>query len=187
MAVYWSYWGPGNFLHLCDIAVIVSCVGIGTSNSLLISSQAIGTLLVNLLWGVDAGGRVFLGRHLLGGTDYLFDAQYPLWIRLLTLFHLVSPPLLLWALHRIGYDRRGFLLQSAITAAVFTMTRWTPADLNINFAFRDPFFRRAWGPAPVHVAVSTLFLIIVAYLPTHLFLQRVFPPPARSEASRARD
>lgn len=187
MTVYWWYWGPGNFLRLCDVAVIVSCIGLWTSNSLLISSQAVGTLLVNLLWALDAGGRFFFGRHPIGGTEYLFDLRYPLWIRLLTLFHLVSPPLLLWALHRVGYSRRGWLLQSAITVAAFAATRWTSPELNINFAFRDPFFRRAWGAAPVHIAVSALFLVVVAYLPTHLFLRHVFPPPASSEAIRAGD
>src|SRR5579872_1805286 len=84
---YWRTWGPSNFLQLCDIAVVLTCVGIWTGSSLLISSQAISSLLIDVLWMFDAGGRLISGRHLIGGTEYLFDSQYPLWVRLLSLFH----------------------------------------------------------------------------------------------------
>jgi hypothetical protein len=89
------------------------------------------------------------------------------------------PPLLLWALHRSGYDRRGWALQSAIALPVFIASRFaSPAD-NINFAFTDPLFHRAWRPAPVYIAVIFLLTVFAAYLPTHLLLKRLFPPPQR--------
>ncbi len=174
---YWRVWGPVNFLFLCDIAAGLTCIGLWTSNSLLLSSQAISSLLIDFAWGLDVAWRLFFGRHLIGGTEYLFDARFPLWVRLLSLFHLFLPFLLLWALHRVGYNRRGWALQSAIAPIVLVLTRIasTP-EKNINFAFTDPFFHRAWGPAPVHLAVTSLFLICVVYLPTHLLLSRMFPP-----------
>jgi hypothetical protein len=174
---YWHTWGAANFLHLCDIAVILTCLGVWTSNTLLISSQAVGSLLVDAVWALDAGWRLFLGHGLLATTDYLFDAHYPLWIRLLTLFHLAMPPTLLWTLSRTGYDRRGWRLQSAIALVAFIASRFTSRAENINFAFVDPFIHKSWGPPPVHVAVSVLFMMCVVYLPTHLALRRVFDPP----------
>jgi hypothetical protein len=154
-----------------------------TNNSLLLSSQAVSSLLIDLAWALDAAWRLFLGRHLIGGTDYLFDARFPLWLRLLSLFHLLLPFLLLWALHRVGYDRRAWALQSAIAILVLVLARIasTP-EKNINFAFSDPFFHRAWGPAPVHLAVTSLFLIFVDYLPTHLLLSRIFPATQSTRA-----
>jgi hypothetical protein len=187
MAVYWRYWGAANFLHLCDIAVIVTGIGLWSNSALLLSSAAVGSLVVDAIWMLDAGWRFFLGRQLTGGTEYLFDARYPLWIRLLTLYHLVTPPLLLWALYRMGYDRRGFALQSAIAVAVFAGARFTPPELNLNFAFTDPFLHRAWGPAPLHVALSALALIVSAYLPTHLCLKHFFAPAAPAGTNHARD
>jgi hypothetical protein len=97
---YWRTWGAANFLHLCDIAVILTCVGVLTNSALLISSQAVSSLLVDAAWALDAGWRLFRGRGLLGGAEYLFDAHYPLWVRMLSLFHIAMPVLLLWALHR---------------------------------------------------------------------------------------
>src|ERR1700722_699202 len=50
--------------------------------------------------------------HLVGGTEYMFDPGLPLTIRLLSLFHIVTPPLLLYAIWRLGYDPRGWKLQT---------------------------------------------------------------------------
>jgi hypothetical protein len=174
---YWHTWGAANFLYLCDIAVILTCLGVWTNSALLISSQAVGSLLVDAAWALDAGWRLILGHGLTGKTEYLFDPHYPLWIRLLTLFHLVMPALVLWTVSRTGYDRRGWSLQSAIALGAFIAARFTSPAENINFAFTDPFFHWAWGPPPVHVAVSVLFMMFAVYLPTHLLLKRVFPPP----------
>lgn len=174
---YWRTWGAANFLHLCDIAVILTCIGFWTNNSLLLSSQAVSSLLIDIAWSLDAGCRYFFGRQLIGGTDYLFDARYPLWIRLLSLFHVILPILLLWALYWRGYDRRGLGVQSAIALIAFIAARFTSPDKNINFAFREPFRHHAWNPAALHVALSVLFMCVVVYLPTHLLLQLLFPPP----------
>jgi hypothetical protein len=172
---YWRTWGAANFLHLCDVAVILTCVGVLTNSALLISSQAVSSLLVDAAWALDAGWRLFRGRALLGGADYLFDAHYPLWVRLLSFFHVAMPALLLWALHRTGYDRSGWALQCAIALPLFIAARFTAPATNINYAFIDPFIHRQWGPAPIHVLISWLFMASVVYLPTHLLLRRLFP------------
>lgn len=171
---YWHTWGAANFLHLCDIAVLVTCAGLLTNSALLISSQAVGSLLVDLAWMLDAAWHLARGRGLLGGADYLFDANYPVWVRLLTLFHVGMPVLLLWALGRTGYDRRGWPLQSAIALLAFGAARFTLPAENINYAFTDPFIHRAWGPPPAHVLISWLFMTLVVYLPTHLVLRGIF-------------
>jgi len=175
---YWRVWGPANFLHMCDIAVFLVCAGLLTNSPLLLSSQAVGSLLIDAAWMLDAGWRLVKGRGLIGSADYLFDPQYPLWVRLLTLFHVVIPVLLLWCMARFGYDRRGFALQCAITLAAFVAARFTSPAENVNFVFHDPFFQRTWGPAPVHVLFIWLFIIVVAYLPTHFALRALFQAPA---------
>lgn len=180
--VYWHSWGTLNFLHFCDIAEILACVGFIADSALLISSQAVASLLVDATWALDASWTVVLGHHLVGGTEYLFDPSHALWVRLLSLFHLALPVLLLWALYRLGYDRRGFPLQLVIALPAFIASRFAPAAQNFNYAYTDPFFHRAWGPAPVHIAMIFLFMLAVIYLPTHLVLERIFPPPATRDA-----
>ena len=177
LVVYWHSWGPLNFLHFCDISEILACVGFMVDGPLLVSSQAVASLFVDAAWTLDAGCAFFLRRHLIGGTEYLFDPSHALWVRLLSLFHIALPVLLLWALHRCGYDRRGLPLQLAIALPGFIASRFAPASQNLNYAYADPFFHRQWGPAPLHIVVIFHFMLFAVYLPTHLILKRVFPPP----------
>jgi hypothetical protein len=145
-------------------------------SALLISSQAVSSILIDLAWALDAGWRLFSGHHLTGGTEYLFDPRYPLWVRLLSLYHVAMPPVLIWALLRLGFDWRGFQLQCVIVLLSFTAARFTPSEQNMDFAFTDPFVHRSWGPPPIHVGVSVLFMIVAVYYPTSVFLRRVIPP-----------
>ena len=177
--VYWRVWGAENFLHVCDIAVILTCVGLIFSNSLLLSSQAVSSILTDLLWDVDAAWRLFTGHALTGGTNYMWDAHYPVWARLLSLFHIVWPIMLICALMRTGYSRRGFALQSAIAAAAVVAARFANASDNINYAFRDPLFHRSLGVAPVHLGIIWIGLVVLIYLPVHLLLSKFLPRGAK--------
>jgi hypothetical protein len=170
---YLTTWGWRNFLQLCDVAVIITVVGLWRGSSLLLSSQALSSLLVDALWTIDAAGRLLLGRHLIGGTGYMWDPTFPLPVRLLSLFHVFWPALLLWSLTKVGYDRRALALQTGIAAVVLTLTRIVgDPQKNPNFAFRDPFTGTALGPPAVHVVVCVAALALVAYLPAHLLLSR---------------
>jgi hypothetical protein len=167
---YWRAWGWQNFLHLCDIAVILSCVGIVFGSRLLISSQALATLVPAIVWSLDAGWRLFFDHNLIGGTEYLWDASHPLWVRLLSLFHIGLPILLVALCARIGYDRRALALQSTITVAFMAVSRLMGTALNLNYAFLDPIFHRALGPAPLHVAIIFAGAVLLFYLPAHILL-----------------
>src|SRR6267143_677011 len=148
LPAYVRVWGWANLLHLCDIAVLLGCAGLWWGSSLLISSQAVASLAAGILWSVDVGWHLLTGRFLLGGTDYMWDTRYPLWVRLLSSFHIGLPVAMLWAMRKVGYDRRALALQAAIAAALFVIARFLPPELNLNYAYRDPRFHRAWGPAP---------------------------------------
>lgn len=171
---YWHAWGLSNFLHLCDLAVFLTCIGLWTSNSLLLASQAVSSIVVDLIWTADAASTVFSRRPLIGGTEYLFDPHVASWIRSLSLFHIVLPLLLLWAVWRVGYHKAAWALQTAIVVATMIASRFTIPAQNINYVFSDPFWHRQLGPAPVHVLLCILAMAVVVYLPTHLILLRVY-------------
>jgi len=164
-----------NFLQLCDLAVILTCVGLWLGSPRLLSMQALSSLLIDLAWDVDLVWRAITGGHLVGGTEYMWDAKIPLGLRLLSVFHLVWPVLLWWALRQVGYDRRALAAQTALAVMVLALSRVAMPDANINFAHRDPFAGRSWGPAPVHVLLTVAGLFVLVYGPTHLVLRRVMP------------
>jgi hypothetical protein len=172
---YAHYWGWSNFLHVCDVAVALTCAGLWWGNSLLLSSQAVNAVLTDLLWCADAAGRLAFSKNYLGGTEYMWDSHYPVWVRALSLFHVFLPLLLLWSLRRVGYDRRGLALQAAITAALLAASRFFGAALNLNYAFVEPVFHRSWGPAPLHLFLVWLCMLVFLYWPVHLALKKFMP------------
>ena len=175
LPAYFRVWGWANLLHLCDVCVILSFLGIWWANSLLLSSQAVAALAAGLFWAADVGWRLATGRYLVGGTDYMWDARYPLWVRLLSTFHIGLPLVLLWTLRKVGYDRRALALQAAIAAFLLIVSRFLSPELNMNYAYRDPLLHRSWGPAPVHLAVIFIPLVALIYWPTHVLLSWMFP------------
>jgi hypothetical protein len=176
-------YGAANFLQLCDLAVILTCLGLWLGSPLLLSMQALSSLVIDVAWDLDLAFRAVAGRHLIGGTEYMWDARFPLLLRLLSLFHVAWPALLWWALRRVGYDRRALLAQVLLAIVVLAVSRVVRPDANLNFAQADPFLHRSWGPAPAHVGLTVAALVGVVYLPTHALLRRVMPPP-RPRATR---
>ncbi len=179
--LYTWFWGWRNMLHLCDVSVVIACLGLWFRQSLLVSSQALLAPLVGVLWSLDVLWRIIVGHHLVGGTEYMWDDHYALWLRLLSCFHVVLPIVLLWALQVLGYDRRALRLQTAITGILLVFSRFLSPQFNMNYAFQDPLLHRAWGPAPAHLAVILAGSIAVIFWPTHLLLVRVFPLASRTE------
>jgi hypothetical protein len=177
LPAYFRVWGWANLLHLCDVAVILTFVGIWLANPLLLSSQAVNSVAAGFLWALDVGWRLTTGRFLLGGTEYMWDTRYPLSVRLLSSFHIGLPLVLLWTLRKVGYDRRALALQAAIATVLLLLSRLLSAELNMNYAYRDPLFHRAWGPAPAHLAMIFVPLVVLIYWPTHFLLSWLFRVP----------
>ncbi|MDH3745116.1 MAG: hypothetical protein OES47_08455 [Acidobacteriota bacterium] len=168
---YWVEYGWQNFLWTCDAANFVVLAALWLESPLLIASQAVSVLVISSLWVVDFGAALLFGTHPIGGTEYMFDPAKPLATRLLSLFHVVVPILLLWCIRRMGYDRRGWRLQVAIIWLLLLAThRWTEPAKNINwqwlpFGIDPPILPPAWI-----LPVSMLAMPVVLYLPTHAAL-----------------
>ena len=176
-------YGLANFLFLCNLGVMLTAMALVAGDRLLLSSQALAAPAIGLAWSLDAGWRLATGAHLFGGTEYMWDPRYPLFTRLLSLYHVGWPILVLVCVRRVGYDRRAWPLQSAIAAAALLCARGFTAPVeNVNFAFREPFFGRAFEPAALHLALVWAALALVAYGATHALLLRLAPGPSRRGA-----
>ena len=78
--VYWYNYGPTNFLYFCDVALLLTLVGVWTESRLLISMPAVGILVPQALWVVDFVVQL-TGHRLTGMTGYMFDGQRSLFLR----------------------------------------------------------------------------------------------------------
>lgn len=165
---YARYYGLQNFLWLCDLCNFILAIALWAESPLLFSSQMVAVLIIDILWSVDVAGRLFTGVHFIGGTAYMFSSAIPLLIRIMSLFHVFTPPLLIYAVLRLGYHRRGLLIQTGITWLVLPLSYiFTGPDRNINWV---------WGPCgqPQSMLEPRVYLLVcmaayplLIYLPSH--------------------
>ena len=168
--IYARQYGLQNFLFFCDLGNILIGVGLWLESPLIFSWQASSLLLFQTLFTLDLIGALVTGRHFIGGTEYIFDPNLPLAIRLLSLFHVLTPPLLLWAIYRLGYDRRGWMLQTLTAWIVLPINYlWRP-QFDVNWA-RGPFFHQQHTvPGMLYLLLYLIIVTAGVYFPTHLFL-----------------
>jgi hypothetical protein len=178
--VYWRQYGAQNFLYFCDIGNILIGAALWLESPLIFSAQATGLLLFQTFYAVDLASALISGRHWIGGTEYMFDPHLALYIRLLSLFHIVTPPLLLWAISRLGYDERGWKLQTLLTWIVVPINYFWRPHFDVNWA-RGLYYREQHFTSGLLYLLGYLITVpFFVYWPTNLLLQRVFAPRNRT-------
>ena len=186
--VYLSTYGPTNFLWFCDAALILTVAGMWLESPLLISMCAVGILLPQCLWLADFGSHL-LGFHFLNLTGYMFDPHLSLFTRGLSLFHGWLPLLLVWLVFRLGYDKRALSAWTVSAAALGCVCYFftppagahlananTPININYLYGFND-LQPQHWINQNLYVILWLGALWLVAFLPTHLALRRIFAAP----------
>ncbi|MCX7005812.1 MAG: hypothetical protein NTY53_00905 [Kiritimatiellaeota bacterium] len=167
-------YGLQNMLWFCELGNVLLVLGLWLESRLLLSALLVGLLLVDLGWTLDLAIALATGLHPFAATAYMFEPALSLPMRLGSLFHLTVPAALVFAVVRLGYDGRGFWLQTIFTAAVLWVSylATTPAT-NVNWV---------WGPgccapqtavsAPVYLLGCLLAYPLALYLPVHLAAAR---------------
>ena len=174
--IYWRQYGPANFLWFSDIALLVLVPALWLENALLVSIMAISVVFFEALWNIDFFFRLATGKSLIGLSAYMFDPKVPLFIRALSCFHIILPVLLLWLLHRLGYDQRAFLWQTMVAVVVLPLScMGSNPQENVNWVYGFGQNPQKILPAPLFVILLMLLFPLVVYLPTHLVFTRIFP------------
>jgi hypothetical protein len=188
LPVYWANYGPTNFLYFCDVALLITLVGIWIESPLLISMCAVGILASQALWVVDFLSNL-IGWPLTGMTDYMFAADHSLFLRSLSLFHGWLPFLLVYLVWRLGYDRRGFPAWTGLAwILVLICFLFMPPPrpdpglmpVNINYVWgMSDTVAQQWMPPAVWLAGLIILLPVLLYAPVHFLLRRLMPKPVR--------
>ncbi len=178
--LYWKQYGLQNFLYFCDLGNFFILAALWLESRLLFSWQATGLLVFQCLYTVDLAGALLSGRHLIGGTEFMFDSNVPLFLRLMSLFHVVTPPLLLWAIWRLGYDRQGWKWQTGMTFLVVPINFFWRPQFNINWA-RGILRQQHTVPGWLYLTAYLIVVPLAVYWPTHMILRwwdkRLREPP----------
>ena len=173
--IYWRQYGPANFLWFSDIALFALVPALWLENVLLVSMMAISVVFFEALWNIDFFFRLLTGKSLIGLSAYMFDPKIPLFIRGLSCFHIVLPLLLLWMLHRFGYDHQALVWQTILALVVLPLSYLVSNRReNVNWVYGFGDNPQRILPAPLFVILLMLLFPLVVYLPTHLLFARIF-------------
>ena len=173
--IYWRQYGLANFLWFSDIALLGLVPALWLENALLVSMMAISVIFFEALWNIDFFFRLATGKSLVGLSAYMFDPRIQLSIRALSCFHIILPLLLLWTLHRLGYDQRAFLWQTIVALVVLPLSYLVSnAQENVNWVYGFGQNPQRILPAPLFVILLMLLFPLLVYLPTHLLFIRIF-------------
>ncbi len=165
--VYGRTYGAQNFLFFCDIGNVLIGLGLWLDRALIFSWVACGVLLFQTLYVVDLAGALASGHHLIGGTEYMFDPSRALPARLRSLFHVVTPPLLVWAIRRLGYDRRGWKLQTLTAWIVVPINHFWRPEFDVNWARGLFFHEQHTVPGWAYLLAYLIVVPLCVYWPTH--------------------
>ena len=88
---YWWAHDAQQFLWFSNIAFLLTAVAVWKESSLLASMMAVGVLCLELAWNVGFFAGLFFGIDYIPGTAYMFDPSTPLFLRLLSLYHVPLP------------------------------------------------------------------------------------------------
>ena len=176
--IYWRQYGPANFLWFSDIALLVLVPALWLENALLVSMMAVAIIFFEAIWNIDFFTRLATSKSLIGLSAYMFDPKIPLFIRALSCFHIALPLLLLWTLHRLGYDRRALVAQTILAVVVLPLSYLVsnPRE-NVNWVYGFGEHPQSTLPAGVFLLLVMVIYPIVVYLPTHLLFAKIFPSP----------
>ena len=185
---YLNAYGPTNFLYFCDVSLFLTLAALWSEQPLLAGIPAVGLIVPQLLWVLDFVAGLF-GFHPIGMTDYMFRESIPLFARGLSLFHGWLPFLLLWLVWRLGYDRRSFVIWTALAWCLmlicyFFMPAPPPSPehpnipVNINYVFGpSDTAAQTWMPAPLYLVLMLIGLPLLMWLPAHFALMRFIRRP----------
>lgn len=182
--VYLHYYGPTNFLYFCDVALILTLIGVWIESPLLLSMGAVGITVPQIVWVIDFLGTA-IGYPVVGMTAYMFNGNNSLFLRGLSLFHGWLPFLLLYLVARLGYDRRALpawtvLAWALILVCFFFMpppnpnAGLTPVNINYVWGLSDA-AAQTWMHPYLWVAGMIVLMPIICFLPVHFLFSRFMP------------
>ncbi len=182
--IYWKQYGAQNFLFFCDVGNLIITLALWSESALLFSWQAVSLLVFQSLFAIDVAGAWLSGHHWIGGTEFMFDPHLSLLVRAFSLFHVVTPVVLLWAVSRLGYDARAWKVATVACWILVPINYFWRPEHNVNWARGIFFIQQQVVPGWAYLMAYLVLVPAVVYYPTHLGLMWWMRRRAASIADR---
>lgn len=178
--VYWFHYGPQNYLWLSDVGLFLTVGALWFESPLLISIVSVGIMPLEIVWTLDFLAHIVTGFSPFSLTGYMFDPNLPVYLRGISFFHLVLPPLWIFLLNRWGYDRRGWKYAILLCTAIFIATYQLKHPFeNINLIFTPTFDHLTWISPREWFLGQVILLPFLVFWPMHRLLTYLFSNPKK--------
>lgn len=133
--VYAAVHGWFNFLWFSNVALLGGLVAAWLESRRIASMMAVAVVLLELGWVLDfLLSMVIWGWAPLGIVHYMFDPEVPLFVRLLSLYHLPLPFVLIALVWRLGYDPLAWRYMLVLGGGILLLTyALADPDNNVNW------------------------------------------------------
>jgi hypothetical protein len=183
LATYAADPGPA-FVWFADFALVASVIALWCGQRLLAGMAALAVLVPGLAWTAGFLLRLLAGVDPFGLAGHLFAPDTGVLTRAAAAVHVVLPALLLWLIHRLGYDARAFVAQTLCAGAVLgvgVVLAPLLADGPVPSLAMSARLAQAWLPGWLWLALLLVAYPLLIYLPGHLLLQALFGAPRRRQ------
>lgn len=173
--VYWYYYGPQNFLWLSDFGLFLTVAALWLDSGLLMSMAAVGVMVVELAWNIDFFLELCCNMNPIHLSDYMFNASYPLVLRLLSLFHVITPVIWIFYLKKNCYDTRALYYFTVLYwVSLFFIYFFTNPTENISWVFWPQVYSVNYIPEKFWIVCLFIFFPSLIFFPTHYIFKRFF-------------
>jgi len=171
---WWVEHGLANFLWFSNIATLVLLYGLWAEDRLAVSMMAVAVTAPELFWIFDFLTQLLTPHDGFGLADYMFAKETRWRVRILSgVVHVLLPLLLLYCVHRLGYDRRALRYQIVLAWVVLPLVHFTTdPEANINWTHGPGDEPQGALPALVYLALVMIVLPLLVYAPSHWVLSR---------------
>jgi len=175
LVLWLKHYGWRNLLWFSDIALIGAVPALWLESAPMASVLAVAVLGPEIAWNVDFLLRLLTRRRVIGLTEYMFEPARPLELRLLSLFHVPLPLVILWMLAAYGYTAAVALPGAVLLAAIVLPASrvFGSPEANINWSYGPARVQTRLAPI-AYVALLFAGFVLVVFTPTHLLLLRWF-------------
>lgn len=173
--IYYHYYGPQNFLWLSDIGLFLTCLALGFNAPLLMSMAGVGVMVLELVWCVGFFSELIFDVNLITLSDYMFNPNYPLALRAISLFHIVTPVIWFLYLWQFGYKKKALYYFVVLYWLVLILTYFlTNPNDNINWVFMPKIMSVHAYAAYIWAFFLILGLPALIFWPTDLVYRKIF-------------
>jgi hypothetical protein len=169
---YYRHFGPTNFLWFSDIALLIMFIEVWLCTGILTSMMAVGALLFELGWNGMFTYQIIVGNTNPNFICNILTPGFPILFRILPLFHIFLPIIIIYMLKKLGYDKRAIWYQSIfgiLVLCIAHMATTKPQNIDWTYAFNNSPYTNL--PQPWNFIIVIL-LFMLFYQFSHFLLSK---------------